>query len=56
MMVKIGVIFMPFSITTCHFRDTANITRPSTVLFSLLFYNVLDLNNQFFSLRGQEQI
>ena len=26
MMVKIGVIFMPFSNPTCHFRDTADFT------------------------------
>jgi hypothetical protein len=24
--VKIGVIFMPFSIPACHFRDTADFT------------------------------
>jgi hypothetical protein len=27
MMVKIGVIFMPFSNPMCHFRDTADFTR-----------------------------
>jgi hypothetical protein len=31
MMVKIGVIFMPFSNPTCHFRGTADFTRLRTV-------------------------
>ena len=29
-MVKIGVIFMPFSNPMCHFRDTADFTRLKT--------------------------
>ena len=31
MMVKIGVILIPFSNPTCHFKDTADFTRLKTV-------------------------
>ena len=43
MMVKIGVIFMPFSNPTCHFRATADFTVCTVCTWC----------HQFFSLRGQ---
>ena len=38
MMVKIGVIFMPFSNPTCHFRGTADFTRSTVSTVSTSFH------------------